>query len=150
MRDMRKILICLILAVTCAACGRRVAQADGPGIRARSADTENGRAESAGALQFEPELLDLGEIPLGESRDVQVVATNGTGKPLAVLDVYTSCHCTKIRWDKKPLAPGDKMIIDVRYTAEDPGTFFKKIVVRHSAAQAPATFAIQGTVVSAK
>ena len=103
----------------------------------QSVDMENNTVETDEVLKFARAVLDLGEIPLGESR---------SEKPLVLLDAYTSCHCTKVTWDKKPVPPGGQTLFKIHFTAEQPGTFFKKIAVRHSANPGPVTFAIQGTV----
>lgn len=146
---MRKILICCILTGYCIVCGRSVSPTGQPAVPAvteQSAAAEEERIETDGALQFEPAVVELDEIPLGERRTARITATNRTTKPLVILDVYTSCHCTKVAWDKKPVASGATTTLEVHYTAEETGIFFKKIVVRHSAAPTPATFAIQGAV----
>ena len=59
---------------------------------------------------------------------------------------YSSCDCTQVTYDRKPVQPGKKVFFTVRFSAEQPGTFFKKIAVRHSASDKPVTFAVQGIV----
>ncbi|WP_337657579.1 DUF1573 domain-containing protein [Alistipes sp.] len=112
----------------------------------QSVDMENNTVETDEVLKFARAVLDLGEIPLGESRELTLEAANRSEKPLVLLDAYTSCHCTKVTWDKKPVPPGGQTLFKIHFTAEQPGTFFKKIAVRHSANPGPVTFAIQGTV----
>lgn len=114
----------------------------------QTVDMENQEIEKDGVLQFSQAVLDLGEIPLDESRETIIEAINGSEKPLVLLDAYTSCHCTKIEWDKKPIPSGGKVFFKVRFTAEEPGVFFKKIGVRHNANTRPVTFAIKGVVTS--
>ena len=112
----------------------------------QSVDMENNTVETDEVLKFARAVLDLGEIPLGESRELTLEAVNRSEKPLVLLDAYTSCHCTKVTWDKKPVPAGGQTLFKIHFTAEQPGTFFKKIAVRHSANPGPVTFSIQVTV----
>lgn len=112
----------------------------------QTVDMENNTVETDEVLKFARAVLDLGEIPLGESRELTLEAANRSEKPLVLLDAYTSCHCTKVTWDKKPVPAGGQTLFKIHFTAEQPGTFFKKIAVRHSANPGPVTFAIQGSV----
>lgn len=112
----------------------------------QTVDMENKEVDSDDVLQFEQEVLDLGEIRLGDTRELALKATNKTDRPLAVLDAYTSCHCTKVGWEKKPVPAGGETVFKIVFTAEQQGVFFKKIAVRHSAKPTPVTFAIQGVV----
>mgnify|MGYP000003461499 FL=1 len=97
-------------------------------------------------LLFDDGTVDLGELPLGGSREVRVGAKNGSDKPVVVVEAYSSCDCTQVTYDRKPVQPGEKVFFTVRFSAEQPGTFFKKIAVRHSASDKPVTFAVQGIV----
>lgn len=99
-----------------------------------------------GIIQFDRPVINLGEIPLGENRDTILKAVNCSEETLVLLDVYSSCDCTKVIWDKKPIKSKEYTVLKVNFSAEQTGTFLKKIAVRHSAAIAPVTFAIQGTV----
>lgn len=112
----------------------------------QTVDMENNEVETDDVLKFGQAVVDLGEIPIGETRKLSLEATNRSDKPLVLLDAYTSCQCTKVVWEKKPVPPGGKTVFKIRFTAEQPGTFFKKIAVRHSANPSPVTFAIQGVV----
>lgn len=140
----------LILAVSCRSARKpsdALAAANMAALET-TVDMENREVETDGVLAFHRAVVDLGAIPLGESREVRVEAVNRSDKPLVVLDAYTSCQCTRVVWDRKPVPPGGKSGFDVRFTAEQPGTFFKKIAVRHSAGAKVVTFAIQGVVTS--
>lgn len=112
----------------------------------QTVDMENNMVETDDVLKFGQSVVDLGEIPIGESRELSLEAVNRSDKPLVLLDAYTSCHCTKVVWDKKPVPPGGQTVFKIQFSAEQPGTFFKKIAVRHSANPNPVTFAIQGVV----
>lgn len=56
-----------------------------------------------------------------------------TGKaPLIINQVVASCGCTVPKYDKRPIAPGQKGAIEVVYNGKDrfPGKFKKTITVR--------------------
>lgn len=61
--------------------------------------------------------------------------TNVGNKPLVLNQVVASCGCTVPRYDKKPIAPGQKGTISVTYngTGKFPGHFKKSITVRSNA-----------------
>jgi hypothetical protein len=57
--------------------------------------------------------------------------TNSGTAPLAIVTVSASCGCTKPEFDAKPLAPGKKGKIKVRFTPEgSKGEFSRKVIVR--------------------
>lgn len=111
-----------------------------------SVDMESRTVETDNALRFGATHVRLGEIRLGETRTATVRATNATDEPLVVLDVTTACGCTKVAWSKQPVGPQGTTDLEIAFTAEEEGVFFKKIAVRHSAARHPVSFFIEGVV----
>jgi hypothetical protein len=75
---------------------------------------------------------------------------NITEKPLVILDVITSCSCTKVSWRKKPIPAQSVDELELSFTAETEGVFFKKVAIRHSEAQKPVSFTIKGVVTPRK
>ena len=110
-------------------------------------DMESRRVDGDDVLAFDEMVVDLGEVPLGESRTIRVEAENVAQKPVVVLEVYTSCDCTKVSFGKKPVRSGETIVFTVDFSADLAGTFFKKIAVRHSLSDKPVSFAIEGTVI---
>ena len=110
-------------------------------------DMESRRVDGDDVLAFDEAVVDLGEVPLGESRTIRVEAENVAQKPVVVLEVYTSCDCTKVSFGKKPVRSGETIVFTVDFSADLAGTFFKKIAVRHSLSDKPVSFAIEGTVI---
>lgn len=127
----------------------RLAEANRAALE-QTVDLESRTVESDDVLRFEREVVELGEIPLGESRVRKLEAVNGSDKPLVLLDVRTSCQCTRVTWDRKPVPPGGRTAFEIRFAADQPGTFFKKIAVRHSGSAKPVSFAIEGVVTDGK
>lgn len=110
-------------------------------------DMESRRVDGDDVLAFDETVIDLGEVPLGESRTIRVEAENVAQKPVVVLEAYTSCDCTKVSFGKKPVRSGETIVFTVDFSADLAGTFFKKIAVRHSLSDKPVSFAIEGTVI---
>ena len=52
----------------------------------------------------------------------------GTAK-LVINDVQVSCDCTKATFPEKFVAPGDSGIIEITYSAYEPGSFYKDVYV---------------------
>lgn len=70
-----------------------------------------------------------------ESSPIQKVTftfTNTGKAPLVINQVVASCGCAVPRYDKKPIAPGQKGSIDITYNGQGkfPGHFKKSITVR--------------------
>ena len=64
--------------------------------------------------------------------------------PLVINDVITSCGCTKVDYIKKPILPGDNIILKIKYKAEQPEHFNKTITVYCNAESAPFKLNISG------
>lgn len=97
-------------------------------------------------LRFDKPSVTLGDIPFGETRTVKVRAKNTGDNPLAILDVATSCGCTKAKWSAEPIRTNEYTEIEVSFTADTEGVFFKKIAVTHSTSPRPVSFTIEGAV----
>lgn len=68
-------------------------------------------------------------------------------KPVVILDVVTSCGCTIPSFSRRPLLPGEKTEIVVRFDpAGRPGAFRKELGVYSSERRKIATLVVQGQV----
>ena len=149
MIDRHWILLLLLPLVSCrgaAADGSRTLATANLAALEETVDMESRETDADEVLLFDDGTVDLSELPLGGSREVRVGAKNGSDKPVVVVEAYSSCDCTQVTYDRKPVQPGGKVFFTVHFSAEQPGTFFKKIAVRHSASDKPVTFAVQGIV----
>ena len=72
--------------------------------------------------------------------------TNPGKTPLVISNVETSCGCTAANWTKKPVKPGSKGIIKIKYDADFPGTFNKTITVHFNGEDSPVKLHIKGQV----
>ena len=89
---------------------------------------------------------DFGNIPLNEKREHVFKLVNTGDKPLVIYDVVTSCGCTKAKYGKEPVRPGETLDLKVIYNAEDKGRFRKNLTVYCNAEDSPLKFSISGTV----
>ena len=89
---------------------------------------------------------DFGNIPLNEKREHVFKLVNTGDKPLVIYDVVTSCGCTKAKYGKEPVRPGETLDLKVIYNAEDKGRFRKNLTVYCNVENSPLKFSISGTV----
>ena len=74
------------------------------------------------------------------------VFTNVGNAPLVINQVVASCGCTVPKYDKRPIAPGQKGTIEVVYNGKDrfPGKFKKTITVRTNGKTEMVRLSIEG------
>ena len=48
---------------------------------------------------------------------------------LVISNVQSSCGCVKPYWSNKPISPGKKNVIQVKYDTKRIGTFYKTVTV---------------------
>lgn len=80
-------------------------------------------------LTLHPAQIELGTVGLKSKTRVEVKAYNQSDKPLVIREIQTDCVCTKPKWDKSPLMPGDSTVISVQFAPNDMGAFYKKLRV---------------------
>jgi thiol-disulfide isomerase/thioredoxin len=81
-----------------------------------------GQLQSPGAsgLAFEPMVLDLGEVPQGESRSGTITIRNRGREPRSITIAAASCSCTKVAWPPDPIPAGG--IAQATVTMTPPGS----------------------------
>lgn len=93
------------------------------GLTPASGDPTNSNSgkqsfETAPIIKFEQDLIDLGQIIKGESRDLVFNFTN-VGTEDLVIEIATTCKCTDITWPKEPIKVGQSGVITATFnTAE--------------------------------
>lgn len=112
----------------------------------QSIDMSDKTADIDKYIQFDKTEIKFGDMELGQTRKAIVKAKNISDAPLVILNAVTSCSCTKVAYSKKPIAAGESIDLEVSFTAEVEGVFFKKIAVTHSATTRPVSFSIGGIV----
>ena len=76
------------------------------------------------------------------------LAVNEGDEAAVVLDARANCGCTRPRYDRAPVRPGDTLRVSVSYDPQGrPGRFHKQVRVNTNAVGGPATLNIRGTVI---
>ena len=89
---------------------------------------------------------DFGTFSISERQECIFCITNSGSSLLTVQDVVTSCGCTKVEYDKRPVPPGQSMDLKVIYEAEESGHFTKVVTVYSNAETSPVRLRIKGDV----
>lgn len=79
-------------------------------------------------LTKEQSVKNLGNIDMNTNIS-QFVFTNDLNMPLTISKVVTGCGCTVPAWTDDPVNPGENFTIDVAFTPQSVGAFFKTISV---------------------
>ncbi len=74
--------------------------------------------EELTVISLSKDKVDLGNFSWNKERETEFVISNVGKLPLVINDVITSCGCTKVDYIKKPILPGDNIILKIKYKAE--------------------------------
>lgn len=89
-------------------------------------------------------LLDFGKFSMHEQQTDEIKITN-TGKEwLVIHNVITSCGCTQVEYDKRPVPPGKTIVLTILYKAEEIGHFNKTIDIYSNTNGSPLKVKIKG------
>lgn len=65
-------------------------------------------------IEFAEKLIDLGMLAQDDDKQMLRVSFRNTGDvPLVVTEVRTSCSCTTIKYDRKPVMPGESGVLNI-------------------------------------
>lgn len=92
--------------------------------------------------------IDLNRINYKQEVYTEFILSNTGNAPLVLMDVTTSCGCTSVEYDKKPVQPGEELKLIVKYKADEPGHFSKSIKVFCNADESPLSLRIIGEALS--
>lgn len=108
---------------------------------------ETPKVDGAGML-FENETIDYGTVPANSDGKREFVFVNNGTKPLIIESTQGSCGCTVPTKPEKPIQPGEKGVIGVKYDTSRAGQPFTKTVTVKSNAvgQETKVLTIKGTV----
>lgn len=85
------------------------------------------QSKKAPAMKFEQTTVDYGTIQQN-SDPLRVFSFKNTGNtPLIITGARGSCGCTVPSYPKKPIAPGETAVIEVRYDTKRVGPFRKSV-----------------------
>ena len=65
-------------------------------------------------ITWEVQTFDLGDVLLGDTRDLEYTFTN-TGSADLEIELVTTCKCTAIDWPRQPIPPGGTGTITATY-----------------------------------
>ncbi len=71
--------------------------------------------------------LRLGRIRYGEIVERRFSIRNATGRPLVILSHQSTCACTEIEYERKPIAPSDVLPVVCRF--DSTGEYGDKLTV---------------------
>ncbi len=100
--------------------------------KAVAAKIETPKVDGAGMV-FENETIDYGNIPHNADGQREFVFTNNGNKPLVIENTQGSCGCTVPSKPEKPIQPGEKGVIGVKYATDRVGPFTKTVTVTSNA-----------------
>ncbi len=80
-------------------------------------------------IAFEYKELDLGETQKDIEVNAEFYYTNSGSHNLVIYEVEPTCGCTDVKWNKKPIKPGEKGIINITYDGKNSGNYIKTIKV---------------------
>jgi Ni/Co efflux regulator RcnB len=105
--------------------------------------------EGAGMV-FENETIDFGTIQQNADGKREFVLTNNGTQPLVIESTQGSCGCTVPTKPEKPVQPGEKAVIGVKYDTNRVGSFTKTVTVKSNAVgQETKVLTIKGNVLAA-
>lgn len=94
---------------------------------------------SLSALQW-----NMGSFDWRKEQLAEFSFTNLGNNAFVIEDVSTSCGCTTVEYSKEPVLPNKKIVLKVRYEAEQPGHFSKMITVYCNTKKSPIQLKISG------
>ncbi len=129
----------IFFALFFVACGSREAtKTTGGAIFEISPEILSSRADT---------LVDVGTMRAGEVVKYDARLRNTGTEPLVIKDISTSCGCTQVEYDKKPIAPGDEGSFSFRFDSRGMwGMQIKLIEIRTSASPHPYKVTMQAEV----
>ncbi|MCP2027659.1 hypothetical protein L1276_002819 [Flavobacterium sp. HSC-32F16] len=103
--------------------------------------------ETASAIVWKAETIDVGQIPQGTPKAI-IYEFKNTGKTAVVItQVQGSCGCTATDYTKEPILPGKSAKVTATYNAANKGAFTKTVTVTTSAETTPKILTLKGTVI---
>lgn len=95
----------------------------------------------------ESDTVDLGIIHSGEIVRQEVQLRNAGTKPILILSAKTSCGCTQVEFDRKPIQPGASADISFEFNSKGfYGYQLKHITLHTTFSESPFTIVVTGEV----
>jgi len=97
-------------------------------------------------IEFVTTIHDFGEIKYGGNGTYEFIFFNTGLESVIIKNVTSTCGCTVPAWKQKPITPGQKSSITVKYDTKRVGRFIKNTKVYTSISKTPYNLQIQGEV----
>src|SRR5689334_8088182 len=142
--------ILLMSAVAVFACSGAFAQesAKKKTKKAKTTKVEAAKPEAVktegAAIQFESETIDYGTIAHNADGKREFVFTNTGNQPLIISNAQGSCGCTVPTKPEKPIMPGEKGVIGVKYATDRVGQFTKTVTLTLNTKEGTKVLTIKG------
>lgn len=96
-----------------------------------------GSLSQAQTLQLDQNTIDYGTVAQG-SNGVRSVEISNTGTvPLVIASIKPSCSCSVADWPRSPIAPGERIQIDLKYNTKRIGPFIKYFTINSNDKEQP-------------
>ena len=92
--------------------------------------------------------FNLDTVIVGQAKSCVFNYSNKGKAPLLISNVFTSCGCISIDWNKQPLMPDQSDSIQLNITLQGAGYFQKAIVIKNNSANEPVlTLRLEGVAI---
>lgn len=108
--------------------------------------SESAAGKQTPEISFETIAHDFGNISKNESVEFEFTYNNNGNRPLIIESVKKTCTCTRVKWTKKPLLPGERDKLTVTFKSKEEGVFYKIVEVKTNADKSPVLLTIRGKV----
>lgn len=91
-------------------------------------------------LELSSKVVDLGELTTKSPKQrIDVEYCNTGDMPLVLLEVRTSCTCTKVHYERRKLMPGEKSVIciEMEPSKAPVGSFYRVLQLLSTAKDSP-------------
>jgi len=96
---------------------------------------------------FDKDTLLLGTLKYSSRHEAVFRFTNTGTAPLLIRNVVPSCDCTAVKWEKRPVEPGESGEIRIGYSPNSLGMFIKNIEVHCNVPGHKVNLKIRGNVI---
>jgi hypothetical protein len=97
-------------------------------------------------IKLSHQSIDLGKVKINTEVYFDLKVSNSGENPLTIYRVNTSCGCTEVEWEKKPLRPHKTSHIKVKYKDKYPGYIHKTLTI-YANIKAPILVQLKGELI---
>ena len=153
MKRLSILLLCFIMCagLTANAQHRRGGKKTGTKRGAGKAAQSEKKANGAQFKFKDGDTFNFGKVKSGPDAVHEFSFVNTGDQPLIIQDVKAGCSCIGVEWPKRPVSPGGKGTIKVKYHTSKTGPFNKEVYVYSNAVLQPGqkmyTIDVKGSVI---